>query len=89
MHELPALFGFCTFIVIINQLYTGTMLAISYGTESMYTPLSREEDDCENLYSDDFFFLHERGVDLLVIFVFLHLFRKVYVKAFSVEQEIA
>lgn len=89
MHELPALFGFCTFLIIINQLYTGTMLAISYGSESLYTPLSREEEDSENLYADDFFFLHERGVDLLVIFVFLHLFRKLYVKAFNVEQEIA
>ena len=41
---------------------------------SMYIPLGREEEDCENIYTDDFFFwIHKRGVDLLVIFIFLHL----------------
>ena len=55
----------------------------------MYIPLVREEEDCENLYTDDFFWLHERGVDLLVIFVFLHLFRKLYLNVMDTEQEYA
>lgn len=88
-HELPALFGFCTFLVIFNQLVSGTMLSFSLITESMYIPLAREEEDCENLYTDDFFWLHERGVDLLVIFIFLHMFRKFYVSVMDLEQEYA
>lgn len=88
-HELPALFGFFALMVIINQLVSGTMLSFSLAPESMYIPLSREEEDCENLYIDDFFWLHERGVDLLVIFIFLHLFRKFYTVSMDTEQEYA
>jgi len=88
-HELPALLGFCVFLVIYNQLVTGVMLSFSLVPESMYIPLSREEEDCENLYIDDFFFLHERGVDLLVIFLFLHMLRKLYINAMGPEHEVA
>ncbi|MBL0271440.1 MAG: cytochrome b N-terminal domain-containing protein [Chitinophagaceae bacterium] len=88
-HELPSLFGFCILMVIYSQLVSGTMLSFSLVTESMYIPLGREEEDCENLYTDDFFWLHERGVDLLVIFMFLHLFRKFYLNTMDSEQEYA
>jgi len=54
-HELPSLLGFCILLVIVNQLVSGTMLSFSLITESMYIPLAREEEDCENLYTDDFF----------------------------------
>lgn len=88
-HELPSLFGFCIFLVIYNQLVSGVMLSLSLVPESMYIPLVREEEDAETLYTDDFFWLHERGVDLLVIFIFLHLFRKFYLNTMSLEQEYA
>lgn len=65
------------------------MLAFSLVPESMYVPLSREEEDAENIYTDDFFFLHERGVDFLVIFIFLHLFRKYYFNYTNIVQELA
>ena len=65
------------------------MLSFSLITESMFIPLAREEEDSENLYIDDFFWLHERGVDLLVIFTFLHLFRKMYLNVMDTEQEYA
>ncbi len=77
------------FLVIINQLLSGIMLSFSLITESMFIPLAREEEDCENLYVDDFFWLHERGVDLLVICTFLHLFRKMYLNVMDTEQEYA
>lgn len=72
-----------------SQLVSGTMLSFSLITESMYIPLGREEEDCENIYTDDFFWLHERGVDLLVIFMFMHLFRKFYLNTMDYEQEYA
>jgi hypothetical protein len=65
------------------------MLALSLVPESTYVPLVREEEDVETIYTDDFFFLHERGVDLLVIFLFLHLFRKLYINAVTVSHEVA
>lgn len=89
VHELPSLIGFFIFMVIYNQLVSGVMLALSLSTESMNIPLVREEEDCENIWTDDFFFLHERGVDLLVIFIFAHLFRKIYMNCLDLEQEYA
>jgi len=88
-HELPGLFGFCVFLTIYNQLVSGVMLSFSLIPESMYIPLSREEEDAETIYTDDFFFLHERGVDFFVIFLFLHMLRKLYINAMGPEQELA
>jgi hypothetical protein len=89
LHELPSLIGFFIFMIIYNQLVSGVMLSFSLVTDSMLIPLSREEEDCENLFIDDFFWMHERGVDLLVIFMFAHLFRKFYLNVMDLEQEYA
>lgn len=89
LNELPSLIGFFIFLIIVNQLVSGTMLAFSLVTESMYIPMAREEEDLENLYTDDFFWLHERGVDLLVICIFAHLFRKFHFNTCDIEQEFA
>ncbi len=86
-HDLVALFGFMVFLIIANQLISGTMLAFSLVTECMLIPLDREEEDIENLYIDDFFWIHERGVDLLFIFVFLHLFRKIFLNVSNLEKD--
>ena len=84
-----SLFGFMILAVILNQILSGILLSFSLITEPMFIPLVREEEDCENMYIDDFFWLHERGVDLLVIFTFLHLFRKLYLNVADSEQEYA
>ena len=86
---MVGLTGFMIFLIIYNQVVSGIMLSFSFATESMNVPLSREEEDSENLYIDDFFWLHERGVDLLELFLFLHLLRKLYLNVADVEQEIA
>ena len=52
------------------------MLSFSLITEPMIVPIVRDEEDIEDLYTDDFFWLHERGVDLLFIYSYFHLFRK-------------
>ncbi len=88
-HEILALTGFFVFMVILNQLLSGTMLAFSLIEDSMYVPLVREEEDLESLYIDDFFWMHERGVDYLVISMFIHLSRKTFVNVMDIEQEYA
>ena len=55
LHDLVSLFGFMVFLIIANQLVSGTMLSFSLITEPMLIPLDREEEDVENLYIDDFF----------------------------------
>ena len=53
----------------------------------MLIPIIRDEEDLEDLYIDDFFWLHERGVDLIFIFIYFHLLRKMYINVFYLEQE--
>jgi hypothetical protein len=53
----------------------------------MMVLLSREEEDAENNYIDDFFWLHERGVDIVIIGSFFHLLRKLYLGINDLEQE--
>jgi quinol-cytochrome oxidoreductase complex cytochrome b subunit len=55
----------------------------------MLIPLSRDEEDINDLYNDDFFWIHERGVDFIFIFLFLHLLRKLFLNSYIKEQEIA
>ena len=89
LHNYLALFGFYVFGIIGNQLLSGIMLSFSFIPEPMYLSLVREEEDLEDLYTDQFFWMHERGVDLLFVFVFAHLLRKLYLIADNYEQEFA
>ena len=86
-HNLNALWGFITFITIFSQCISGTMLSFSLVNDSLLISCSREEEDGENNYTDDFFWLHERGVDLIVISAFFHLLRKIYLGISDLEQE--
>lgn len=54
------------------------MISFSLIPDPMLIPLVRDEEDLEDMYTDDFFWLHERGVDLLFIFSWFHLWRKLY-----------
>lgn len=47
----------------------------------------RDEEDLESVFVDDFFWLHERGVDFVFIFSYFHLFRKLYLVLFDYENE--
>lgn len=88
-HDINALYGFFLILVVVSQLVSGTMLSFSLITEPMIVPIVRDEEDLEDLYTDDFFWIHERGVDLLFIFSWIHFFRKLYVNAFEYEHEVA
>ena len=88
-HEAAGLTGFLIFLIMYVQIVSGIMLSFSYTTESMNIPLSREEESAETIYTDDFFYLHERGVDLLELFVFIHVLRKIYLSVADIEQEVA
>jgi hypothetical protein len=46
---------FFTFLVVANQVVSGTMLAFSLVPEPMIVPIVRDEEDIEDLYTDDFF----------------------------------
>ena len=77
-HDAVAIFGFIILITITSQLISGTMISFSLIPDPMLIPLVRDEEDLEDMYTDDFFWLHERGVDLLFLFSWFHLWRKLY-----------
>jgi len=54
-HEMVGLSGFMIFLLLYSQTISGVMISFSLVTESMNIPVSREEEDAENLYTDDFF----------------------------------
>lgn len=76
-HNSFSISGFFLFLVLFSQLYSGTMLAFSLIPECMLVPVSRDEEDMDDLYMDEFFWFHERGVDFLFIFVYIHMFKKI------------
>lgn len=88
-HFTSGIFGFFILLTMASQLLSGIMLAFSLIPEPMLIPIVRDEEDLEDLYTDDFFWLHERGVDLIFIFSYFHLFRKFYLNLFYIEQEFA
>ena len=88
-HDSLAVLGFFIFLTIGIQLITGIMLALSLIPEPMIIPIVRDEEDLEDLYIEDFFWMHERGIDLIFIFSYIHLLRKIYLFLFDYEQEAA
>jgi len=88
-HDTNSLYGFFILLVVSSQLISGTMLSFSLIPEPMLIPIVRDEEDLEDLYTDDFFWLHERGVDLIFIFSYMHLFRKLYIAAYDLDQEVS
>ena len=84
-----SVFGLFIVFIISIQCITGTMIALSLICDPMIIPTSRDEEDLDDLYTDDFFFLHERGVDFIFITMFIHLGRKIYLRSFLKEQETA
>lgn len=81
--------GFVIIFVFTLQLISGIMVSFSLVPECMLIPTVRDEEDLEDLYTDDFFWLHERGVDMIFIFSYVHLARKLYLINFYLEQEIS
>lgn len=62
------------------------MLAIGYSQECMLTPQSRNVEDMGDLYTEDFFWAHERLVDLIFITMYFHMYKKLSVNTFVKEQ---
>lgn len=50
-----SLFGLFIILSIVFQCLSGVMVAFSLVSEPMLIPFSRDEEDIEDLYTDDFF----------------------------------
>lgn len=84
-----SIIGLWLLMIIVVQCVTGVMISFSLVSEPMLIPLSRDEEDSDDLYTDDFFWLHERGVDYIFILLVSHFLRKLFLLSFSKRQELA
>lgn len=84
-----SMLGLYLIVVFVIQCVSGIMLSFSLLGEPMLIPHSRSEEDMEDLYTDDFYWSHERGVDYIFILIYFHLLRKLYLNSYSIEQESA
>lgn len=87
-HDINSLWGFFALLTIFCQLVTGTLLSFSYLPDPMLVPIVRDEEDSEDIVIEDSFQGHERGVDLIFIFAYIHLFRKFYLNLLEYEHEV-
>lgn len=81
-HRTLSVLGVFLMLIILHQMYTGVITALYTVNDCLLLVISRDEADMEELYSDDIFYLHERGVDLTFIFLYLHFLRKFFLKAY-------
>lgn len=88
-HRSVSVLGLILLFTIIIQCLSGILLSFSLVSEPMLIPISRDIEDMNTLYTDDFFWLHERGVDYIFLLTIMHFFRKFFIFSFSKEQESA
>lgn len=88
-HQGISVVGFVIILMFILQIVSGICLALSLVPEVMLIPSSRDEEDADALFTDDFFWIHERGVDIIFIFSYVHLARKLYLLNNYLAQEFA
>lgn len=81
-----SIFGVTLILVITNQLYSGIICALYTLNDALLLVTARDEVDMEELYSDDIFHIHERGVDLTFIFLYCHFMRKFFLKSYHLLQ---
>ena len=86
-HSFLGLTGFSIFVVIGLQVITGIFLATGYIPEPMLVPVSRETEDIEGCFIDDIFWLHERSVDILMLIIYCHILRKLYIGPMTLQTE--
>lgn len=81
-HKAFSILGVALMFIILHQMYTGIVTAFYTVNDSLLLVISRDELDMEELYSDDIFHLHERGVDFTFILLYIHFLRKFFLKSY-------
>lgn len=54
-HGALSLLGLTLLVIFLLQIVSGIMVAFSLNCDPMNIPMSRNEEDQEDLYTDDFF----------------------------------
>lgn len=78
--SVTSVIGFMLFVVILLQLVSGFYLAWYYIPEPGLVIELREEMFNETRYGFEIYQLHVRGVDVIFILSYLHIFKKIFLK---------
>lgn len=85
-YSKKSILGVMLLFFIAFQCLTGIMISFYYVSECMLVPFCKNEEEMMDLYNDDFLYLHERLVDLIFIFIYLHMYRKLSYNTYNKQQ---
>jgi hypothetical protein len=74
-------------IVVTIQVLSGVYISLLLISDDMLIPYNKDKEDIDDLYTDDFFWLHENGVDFVFLIMILHFLIRIYQMPFTKEQE--
>jgi quinol-cytochrome oxidoreductase complex cytochrome b subunit len=77
-----SVFGFALLLNIITQMWSGFLLALFYIPDPSFVVIFREEYMNEVWWYPHVYKLHVIGVDLIFVFSYLHILKKIYLKNF-------
>ena len=80
--SISSIFGFVLLLAISIQLLSGFFLAWYYIPEPGLVIELREEMFEETRFGADVFAMHVRGVDVIFVFSYFHILKKIYLKNF-------
>ncbi len=78
-----SIFGYLLLLTIIAQMYSGFLLALIYLPDPSFVIFLRTEFFAEVWWYLYFYRLHVIGVDLLFVFSYAHISKKIYLKNFA------
>jgi len=78
--SVTSVIGFMLLICIVMQLLSGFFLGWYFIPEPGLVVELREEMFCDTRFGGEIFFMHQRGVDCLMVLSYLHIFKKIYLK---------
>ena len=81
-----SIIGFMLMLTIMMQLVSGFFLGWYYIPEPGLVVEMREEMFNDTRFGVEVFYMHVRGVDVLMVLTYLHIFKKIYIKNYIVSE---
>jgi quinol-cytochrome oxidoreductase complex cytochrome b subunit len=78
--SVTSIFGFVLLVAILLQLLSGFFLAWYYIPEPGLVIEMREEMFEDTRFGAEVFAMHVRGVDVIFVFSYLHILKKIHLK---------
>lgn len=82
--SVTSIIGFMLLLTILMQLISGFFLGWYYIPEPGLVVELREEMFNDTRFGAEIFYIHVRGVDVLMVLTYIHIFKKIYIKNYVV-----